>query len=162
MGRERQQSGCLVNGYRWWVATQFFAVSVAQHGMLVGLTLPIQVEPPSLPPPPPPVIAAAGRDSSLPPQHPAIAWPSRPCELPCRPQAPHFLPLTALPLNLRCFAFTALPFKTPPPPSRSLLCSRPWPRPPRRSTPSTPSPSRPAWRGSPSAAAPTTSCGLSC
>jgi steroid 5-alpha reductase family enzyme len=25
-----------------WVITQFFAVSVAQHGMLVGLTLPLQ------------------------------------------------------------------------------------------------------------------------
>ena len=25
-----------------WVVTQFFAVSVAQHGMLVGLTLPLQ------------------------------------------------------------------------------------------------------------------------
>jgi len=26
---------------RWWIVTQFFAVSVAQHGMLVGLTLPL-------------------------------------------------------------------------------------------------------------------------
>lgn len=25
-----------------WVITQFFAVSLAQHGMLVGLTLPLQ------------------------------------------------------------------------------------------------------------------------
>lgn len=25
-----------------WVVTQFFAVSLAQHGMLVGLTLPLQ------------------------------------------------------------------------------------------------------------------------
>jgi hypothetical protein len=46
MERAHQQNDSLVNGYRWWVVTQFAAVSIAQHGMLVGLTLPLQVKTP--------------------------------------------------------------------------------------------------------------------